>query len=95
MGLYCGIDLPSNNHVLILPTGYIYPRSEGGLLELARQRRRLVQQFSSLIRSVQNQVWRPTAVRLRSEAIKSRATVAGALGFLSCFACEGGPSGHR
>ena len=56
----------------ILPTGYIYPKSERGLRDLARQRMRLVQHRSSLITSVQNQVWRSTAVRLRSETIKGR-----------------------
>jgi transposase len=54
----------------ILPTGYIYPKSERGLRDLARQRMRLVQHRSSLITSVQNQVWRSTAVRLRSDTIK-------------------------
>jgi transposase len=56
----------------ILPTGYIYPKSERGLRDLARQRKRLVQHRSSLITSVQNQVWRSTAVRLRSDTIKGR-----------------------
>ena len=56
----------------ILPTGYIYPKSERGLRDLARQRMRLVQHRSSLITSVQNQVWRSTAVRLRSDTIKGR-----------------------
>jgi transposase len=56
----------------ILPTGYIYPKSERGLRDLARQRMRLVQHRSSLITSVQTQVWRSTAVRLRSDTIKGR-----------------------
>ena len=56
----------------ILPTGYIYPKSARGLRDLARQRMRLVQHRSSLITSVQNQVWRSTAVRLRSDTIKGR-----------------------
>src|SRR5215472_6829052 len=56
----------------ILPTGYIDPKSERGLRDRARQRMRLVQHRSSLITSVQNQVWRSTAVRLRTETIKGR-----------------------
>ena len=56
----------------ILPTEYIYPKRERGLRELARQRMHLVQHRSSLITSVQNQVWRSTAVRLRSDTIKGR-----------------------
>jgi len=47
-------------------------KSERGLRDLARQRMRLVQHRSSLITSVQNQVWRSLAVRLRSETIKGR-----------------------
>ena len=54
----------------ILPTGYIYPKSERGLRDLARQRMRLVQHRASHITSVQNQVWRSTAVRLSSQTIK-------------------------
>jgi transposase len=56
----------------ILPTGYIYPKTERGLRDLGRQRMRLVQHRSPLITSVQNQVWRSTAVRLRSDTIKGR-----------------------
>ena len=81
----------------ILPTGYIYPKSGRGLRDLARQRMRLVQHRSSLITSVQNQVWRSTAVRLRSAHDQGprQATVAGALRSRSCFERQGGPSGHR
>jgi hypothetical protein len=56
----------------ILPTGYIYPKSERGLRDLARQRMRLVQHRTSHITSVQSQFWRSTAVRLRSETIKGK-----------------------
>jgi len=56
----------------ILPTGYIYPKSGRGLRDLARQRMRLVQHRTSHITSVQSQVWRSTAVRLRSETIKGK-----------------------
>jgi transposase len=54
----------------ILPTGYIYPKAERGLRDLARQRMRLVQHRSSLITSVQNQVWRSTAIRLDARTIR-------------------------
>ena len=54
----------------ILPTGYIYPKAERGLRDLARRRMRLVQHRSSHITSVQGQVWRSTAVRLKSQTLK-------------------------
>jgi transposase len=54
----------------ILPTGYIYPKSERGFRDLARQRMRLVQHRSSHLASVQNQVWRSTGVRLNSRTLK-------------------------
>jgi transposase len=56
----------------ILPTGYIYPKRERRLRDLARQRMRLVQHRASHVTSVQNQVWRSTAVRLRSDTIKGK-----------------------
>ena len=56
----------------ILPTGYIYPKSKRGLRDLARQRMRLVQHRASHITSVQNQVWRSTAVRLSGHTIKGK-----------------------
>lgn len=58
----------------ILPTGYIYPKTERGLCDLARQRMRLVQHRSSHITSIQGQVWRSTAVRLRSTTLKGEGT---------------------
>jgi transposase len=58
----------------ILPTGYIYPKVERGLRDLARQRMRLVQHRSSHITSTQGQVWRSTAVRLKSTTIKGQGT---------------------
>ena len=60
----------------ILPTGYIYPKVERGLRDLARQRMRLVQHRSSHITSTQGQVWRSTAVRLKSTTIKGQGTQA-------------------
>jgi transposase len=54
----------------ILPTGYIYPKAGRGLRDMARQRMRLVQHRSALMTSVQNQVWRSTAIRLKSATLK-------------------------
>jgi len=56
----------------ILPTGYIYPKEQRGLRDLARQRMRLVQHRSSHIVSVQNQVWRSSAVRLDAGTIRGK-----------------------
>jgi len=81
----------------ILPTGYIYPKSERGLRDLARQRMRLVQHRSSLITSVQNQVWRSLArtAAKRDDQGPRQATVAGDLRSRSRFERQGGPGGHR
>ena len=54
----------------ILPTGYIYPKEQRGIRDLARQRMRLVQHRSSHIVSVQNQIWRSSAVRLDAGTIR-------------------------
>lgn len=54
----------------ILPTGYIYPRVQRGVRDLARQRMRLVQHCTAHVLSIQNQVWRSTAVRLKSRTIQ-------------------------
>jgi transposase len=56
----------------ILPTGYIYPKEQRGVRDLARQRMRLVQHRSSHIVSVQNQVWRSSAVRLDARTIRGQ-----------------------
>jgi transposase len=56
----------------ILPTGYIYPRGQRGIRDLARQRMRLVQHRSSHIVSVQNQIWRSSAVRLDAATIRGK-----------------------
>jgi transposase len=56
----------------ILPTGYIYPKEQRGLRDLARQRMRLVQHRSSHIVSVQNQVWRSSGVRLDAGTIRGK-----------------------
>jgi transposase len=54
----------------ILPTGYIYPKAQRSVRDLARQRMRLVQHCTAHVLSVQNQVWRSTAVRLHSRTIQ-------------------------
>ncbi len=54
----------------ILPTGYIYPKAERGLRDLARQRARLVQHRSAHLTSVQNQIWRSTGVKITARALK-------------------------
>ena len=54
----------------ILPTGYIYPKEQRGIRDLARQRMRLVQHRSSHIVSAQNQVWRSSGVRLDAGTIR-------------------------
>lgn len=56
----------------ILPTGYIYPKGQRGLRDLARQRMRLVQHRSSHVVSVQNQIWRSSAVRLDAATIRGK-----------------------
>lgn len=54
----------------ILPSGYIYPKAERGLRDLARQRTRLVQHRSAHLTSVQNQIWRSTGVKIAARALK-------------------------
>lgn len=54
----------------ILPTGYIYPKEQRGIGDLARQRMRLVQHRASHIVSVQNQIWRSSGVRLDARTIR-------------------------
>jgi len=54
----------------ILPTAYIYPAEQRPLRDLMRRRMRLVQQRSSNILSLQNQVWRHTGRKLSCNAIK-------------------------
>lgn len=56
----------------ILPTGYVYPKEQRGIRDLARQRMRLVQHRSSHIVSLQNQVWRSSGVRLDAATIRGQ-----------------------
>jgi len=54
----------------ILPTGYIYPKVERGMRDLARQRVRLVQHRSAHLTSLQNQIWRSTAAKISARVLK-------------------------
>jgi transposase len=54
----------------ILPTGYIYPKEQRPIRDLLRKRLQLVGQRTTHVLSVQNQYWRNTGVRLKSEDIK-------------------------
>jgi transposase len=55
----------------ILPEGFIYPRSERAVRDLARKRIQLVQQRTTNILSIQSSVQRNTARRLTSNQIKA------------------------
>ena len=56
----------------ILPTGYIYPKSERGLRDLLRKRIQLVQDRSSHIIRLKSQVQMHTGQTLRTGHIKTR-----------------------
>jgi transposase len=56
----------------ILPCGYIYPKNQRGLRDLGRQRIRLVQHRSALLVSLQNQLWRSTAIKLCVRELQDR-----------------------
>lgn len=56
----------------VLPCGYIYPKEQRGLRDLARQRVRLVQHRSALLLSLQNQLWRSTAIKLTVRDLQDR-----------------------
>jgi transposase len=55
----------------ILPTGYIYPRSERGVRDLLRKRAQMVGQRTANILSVQNIVWRSDGRRLKADEIRA------------------------
>lgn len=55
----------------ILPTGYIYPRRERGLRDLARRRMQLVRQRSMHILAVENVQARETGTRMTAQKIKA------------------------
>lgn len=54
----------------ILPTGYIYPRSQRPLRDLTRQRGRLVRQHTANLLSVQNTIARETGEMIKGNALK-------------------------
>lgn len=55
----------------ILPTGYIYPREQRGLRDLARRRMQLVRQRSMHILAVENVQARETGGRMTAQKIKA------------------------
>ena len=55
----------------ILPEGYIYPRAERAVRDLARKRTQLVHQRTTNILSIQSSVQRHTGMRLKSDKIKA------------------------
>jgi transposase len=57
----------------ILPTGYIYPKEQRAVRELARQRGRLVQLRSAQVTALQTQIWRVTGEKLAARILKSEA----------------------
>lgn len=62
-------------HVLrlgLLPEGYIYPKEERAIRDLARKRARLVQQHTANILSVQTLMARETGRSIRANEIKKR-----------------------
>jgi len=54
----------------ILPEGYIFPRAERGVRDLARKRAQLVRQRTANILSIQTIVQRSAAVRLKGDRVK-------------------------
>ena len=56
----------------ILPTGYIYPRSERGLRDLLRKRMQLVQDRSSHIIRFKSQIQMHTGRTIRADYIKAK-----------------------
>ena len=54
----------------ILPEGYIYPRAERGIRDLARKRAHLVRQRTANILSIQNIIQRSAAKRLKGDKVK-------------------------
>lgn len=61
----------------ILPTGYIYPKTERAVRDLLRRRMRLVQLASGQQISVQSQLWRSTGVRVAAVQLRRPEYVAG------------------
>ncbi len=73
----------------ILPTGYICPRTKRSLRDALRRRRQLVCMRSSLLISIQSQLWRSTSVRYACNAISRPAFRLPPLDSNTKFALEG------
>jgi transposase len=58
----------------ILPTGYIYPKAQRAVRDLARLRLRSVQHRSGQLNSLQNQVWRSTGIKVSAQTLKGVGT---------------------
>ena len=56
----------------ILPTGYIYPYEQRAVRDMLRRRLQLVGMRAKQLTSIQNQIWRSTAVRVKSGEIKRK-----------------------
>ena len=56
----------------ILPTGYIYPKEQRAVRDLARQRLRLVQLRSAEVTALQNRIWRSTSIKVCARILKGR-----------------------
>lgn len=54
----------------ILPTGYIYPRTERAVRDLLRKRLQLVRHRVTHMLSAQNQIWRTTGLNVSSKPFK-------------------------
>lgn len=58
-------------HVIILPTGYIYPKEDLAIRDLLRKRSQLVRQKTSNLLSIQNLVTRNTGTSLTGNRFKT------------------------
>ncbi len=54
----------------ILPTGYIYPKEERAIRDLVRRRMQLVQQKTTHILSIQNQIIRNTGIQVSANDVR-------------------------
>lgn len=54
----------------ILPTGYIYPKEERALRDLLRRRLQIVHLRSSLVLSLQSQIWRSQGIRVSANELR-------------------------
>ena len=54
----------------ILPTGFIYPKDWRSVRDLLRRRSQIVKMRAQNILSVQNQIWRSTGFKVRSQSLQ-------------------------